>query len=173
MKSSWEKMKIELTKTEILIVRSNLRQQKAGFNMELRCSKERNEICKMYQSDNTFTQMNIERIESLINEYNSIIEKLDNAFEELENMIIDEDKINDLWDRCLKSNSYTNMGSEIRFDKIADMVIGKEHWHMRDQALTVVKAMGKLLSPGKKMEILKVSGVSKSDTDNCYKETKR
>jgi hypothetical protein len=90
--------------------------------------------------------------------------------DESENVIIDEDRVNDLWDRCLKSNSYTHMGSEIRFDKIADMVIGEKQWHMRDQALLTIKAMGKLLTPEKKLEILKVSGVSKGEIDNCYGE---
>ncbi|WP_282672014.1 hypothetical protein [Lactococcus lactis] len=75
-----------------------------------------------------------------------------------------------MWDRCLKSNSYTHMGSEIRFDKIADMVIGENQWHMRDQALLTIKAMGKLLSTEKKIEIIKASGISKYDIDNCYRE---
>lgn len=90
--------------------------------------------------------------------------------DESENVIIDENRVNDLWARCLKSNSYTHMGSEIRFDKIADMVIGENQWHMRDQALLTIKAMGKLLSPEKKLEILKVSGVSKSEINSCYRE---
>lgn len=90
--------------------------------------------------------------------------------DESENVIIDEDRVNDLWDKCLKSNSYTHMGSEIRFDKIADMVIGEKQWHMRDQALLTTKSMGKLLTPEKKLEILKVSGVSKSDINSCYRE---
>ncbi|MCJ7969022.1 MAG: hypothetical protein MUW51_08695 [Lactococcus lactis] len=85
-------------------------------------------------------------------------------------MTIDEDVVNDLWDRCLKSNSYTHMGSEVRFDKIADMVIGENQWHMRDQALLTIKAMGKLLTPEKKLEILKVSGVSTSDINSCCRE---
>mgnify|MGYP000288969611 CR=1 FL=1 len=93
--------------------------------------------------------------------------------DESEDMIIDEDRVKDLWDRCLKSNSYTHMGSEIRFDKIADMVIGKNQWHMREQALITIKAMCKLLSPEKKLEILKVSGVSKHDIDNCYRKDKQ
>ena len=93
--------------------------------------------------------------------------------DESENVLIDEDRVNDLWDRCLKSNSYTHMGSEIRFDKIADMVIGEKQWHMRDQALLTTKSMGKLLTPEKKLEILKVSGVSESKIDNCYKKEKQ
>lgn len=90
--------------------------------------------------------------------------------DESEKVIIDEDRVNDLWARCLKSNSYTHMGSEIRFDKIADMVIGENQWHMRDQALLTIKAMGKLLPPEKKLEIIKVSGVSKSEINSCYRE---
>lgn len=90
--------------------------------------------------------------------------------DESEDVLINKDRVNDLWDRCLKSNSYTHMGSEIRFDKIADMVIGEKQWHMRDQALLTIKSMGKLLTPEKKLEIFKVSGVSKSDINSCYRE---
>lgn len=81
-----------------------------------------------------------------------------------------EYKVNLLWERCLKYNSYTCMGSDIRFDKIADMVIGKNQWHMRDQALLTVKAMGKLLSPKNKLEIIKASGFTEIEIYNYLKE---
>ena len=90
--------------------------------------------------------------------------------DESENVIFDKESVNQLWDRCIKHNSYTNMGSEIRFDKMADMVIGENKWYMRDQALLTIKSMGKLLTPEKKIEILKASGVSKSDINSCYRE---
>lgn len=80
-----------------------------------------------------------------------------------------EHKVNLLWERCLKYNSYTCMGSDIRFDKIADMVIGENQWHMRGQALITIKAMGKLLTPKNKLEIIKASGFTEIEIYNYLK----
>ncbi|QSE76328.1 hypothetical protein JW886_07625 [Lactococcus taiwanensis] len=84
------------------------------------------------------------------------------------NKKVNESAANDLWHRCIDSNSYTHMGSDVKFDVIADAVIGEKEWNRRDQAMTAIKAMGKILKPEQKLEILKKAGVAKEAIDRCY-----
>lgn len=85
--------------------------------------------------------------------------------------IYDEDKVNKLWDNCLKYNSFTIMGGKVQFDVIADMVIGRGLWQMRSEALMVIRATEHILSPQKKIDILKVAGASKMDIASCKTST--
>lgn len=80
---------------------------------------------------------------------------------------VNEQLVNEVWEDCLECNSYTHMGCGIQFDTMADMVIG-EGWHMRNQAESTIRAVSKLMTPARKIEVMSSIGVHKDIIAKFY-----